>query len=42
MEQLIVDEEIAQWCLRLAQGIDGGEGKDLFEDIQQLVRAVTS
>jgi trimethylamine--corrinoid protein Co-methyltransferase len=36
LEQLVVDEEIAQWCRRLAQGIDGGEGKDLFEDIKQV------
>ena len=36
LEQLVVDEEIAQWCRRLAQGIDGGEGKDLFDDIQQV------
>ena len=36
LEQLVVDEEIAQWCRRLAQGIDGSEGKDLFEDIKQV------
>jgi trimethylamine--corrinoid protein Co-methyltransferase len=36
LEQLVVDEEIAQGCRRLAQGIDGGEGKDLFEDIKQV------
>ncbi len=36
LEQLVVDEEIAQWVRRLAQGVDGGEGKDLFEDIKQV------
>jgi trimethylamine--corrinoid protein Co-methyltransferase len=30
----VVDEEIAQWVRRLAQGVDAGQGKDLFEDIK--------
>ena len=36
LEQLIVDEDIAQWCRRLAQGIDASEGKELFDDIRQV------
>jgi trimethylamine--corrinoid protein Co-methyltransferase len=36
LEQLIVDNEIAHLCRRILQGVDGGEGKDLFEDIRQV------
>jgi len=36
LEQLVVDNEIAHHCRRLAQGIDTSEGKDLFEDILQV------
>ena len=36
LEQLIVDNEIAHQCRRMAQGIDSSEGKDLFEDILQV------
>ncbi len=32
-EQILVDEEIAQRCRRLAAGIDSSEQKNLFEDI---------
>jgi trimethylamine--corrinoid protein Co-methyltransferase len=36
LEQLVVDNEIAHHCQRMAQGIDANEGKDLFEDILQV------
>jgi len=36
LEQLVVDNEIAHLCRRLAQGIDASEGKDLLEDIRQV------
>ncbi len=36
LEQLIVDNEIAHHCRRLAQGIDTNEGKELFEDVLQV------
>lgn len=36
LEQLIVDNEIAHQCRRILQGIDGSEGKDLYEDILQV------
>jgi trimethylamine--corrinoid protein Co-methyltransferase len=36
LEQLVVDNEIAHHCRRLAQGIDASEGKELFEDILQV------
>jgi len=36
LEQLVVDNEIAHHCRRLAQGIDASEGKDFFEDILQV------
>lgn len=34
LEQLLVDEEIALRCQRLAEGIDNSEQKNLFEDIR--------
>ncbi len=33
LEQLVVDNELAHLCQRMAQGVDASEGKDLFEDI---------
>jgi trimethylamine--corrinoid protein Co-methyltransferase len=36
LEQLVVDNEIGHLCQRLAQGIDCGEEKDLFDDISQV------
>ena len=33
LEQIIVDEEIARRCRRLAAGIDFSEGKNLFDDL---------
>jgi len=36
LEQLVVDNEIAHLCRRLAQGIDASEGKDLLDDIRQV------
>jgi len=36
LEQLVVDNEIAHLCRRLAQGIDASEGKDLWDDIRQV------
>jgi len=36
LEQLVVDNEIAHLCQRMAQGIDCGDGKELFDDIHQV------
>ena len=36
LEQLVVDNEIAHLCQRMAQGIDGSDGKELFDDIHQV------
>jgi len=36
LEQLIIDNEIAHYCQRTVQGVDGSEGKDLLEDILQV------
>ncbi|MFZ2096009.1 MAG: trimethylamine methyltransferase family protein [Anaerolineales bacterium] len=33
LEQIVVDNEIAHFCQRLAEGVDCSEEKDLFEDI---------
>ena len=33
LEQIVVDNEIAHLCQRLAEGVDCSEEKDLFEDI---------
>jgi trimethylamine--corrinoid protein Co-methyltransferase len=33
LEQLVVDNEIAHFCERLAQGVDASPSKELFEDI---------
>jgi trimethylamine--corrinoid protein Co-methyltransferase len=35
LEQLVVDNEIAHLCRRVAQGVDAGEGKELLEDIRK-------
>ena len=36
LEQMVVDNQIAHYCQRLADGIDSSEGKDLFDDILQV------
>ncbi|MBN2148773.1 MAG: trimethylamine methyltransferase family protein [Anaerolineales bacterium] len=36
LEQIIVDNEIAHLCTRLAQGVDSSAEKDLFADIAQV------
>jgi trimethylamine--corrinoid protein Co-methyltransferase len=36
LEQMVVDNELAHFCQRLLEGVDGGEGRDLFADIAQV------
>lgn len=36
LEQMIVDNEIAHYCKRLVEGIDGSEEKVLFDEIAQV------
>jgi trimethylamine--corrinoid protein Co-methyltransferase len=36
LEQIVVDNEIAHFCQRLAEGVDCADEKDLFEDIAKI------
>jgi len=36
LEQIVLDNEIAHYCERLARGVDVSTGKDLFEDIARI------
>jgi len=36
LEQIVVDEEIAQLCKRLREGVDFSAAKNLFDDIQKV------
>lgn len=36
LEQIVVDNEVAHFCQRLAEGVDCGDEKDLFEDIARI------
>jgi trimethylamine--corrinoid protein Co-methyltransferase len=36
LEQIVIDNEIAHFCQRMAEGVDCSEEKDLFEDIARI------
>lgn len=36
LEQIVVDNEVAHLCQRLAEGVDCSSEKDLFEDVAQI------
>ena len=36
LEQIVVDNEIAHLCQRLAEGVDSADEKDLFDDIARI------
>ena len=38
LEQMLIDEEIFNFCLRLRQGVDTGAEKDLFADIKEVAQ----